>query len=115
MAPPRCTTKPARKAKPARRPSVRSNDPEKSHARPLCRSLGDIAALEVAEVASPALGAGQVRIAVRASGVNFPDILMVEGKYQVKPELPFIPGLEVAGVVARVRRRASTMCGRATA
>jgi NADPH:quinone reductase len=65
----------------------------------LCRSLGDIAALEVAEVASPVLGAGQVRIAVRASGVNFPDILMVEGKYQVKPELPFIPGLELAGVV----------------
>jgi NADPH2:quinone reductase len=65
----------------------------------LCRSLGDIAALEVAEVASPALGPGQVRIGVRASGINFPDILMVEGKYQVKPELPFTPGLEVAGVV----------------
>jgi NADPH2:quinone reductase len=65
----------------------------------LCRSLGDIAALEVGEVASPPLGPGQVRISVRASGVNFPDILMVEGKYQVKPELPFIPGLEVAGVV----------------
>ena len=40
-----------------------------------------------------------MRIGVRASGVNFPDILMVEGKYQVKPELPFIPGLELAGVV----------------
>ena len=65
----------------------------------LCRSLGDIAALEVAEAASPTLGPGQVRIGVRASGVNFPDILMVEGKYQVKPELPFIPGLELAGVV----------------
>jgi len=65
----------------------------------LCRSLGDIAALEVAEIASPTLGPGQVRIGVRASGVNFPDILMVEGKYQVKPELPFIPGLELAGVV----------------
>jgi NADPH2:quinone reductase len=36
---------------------------------------------------------------VRASGVNFPDILMVEGKYQVKPELPFVPGLEVSGVI----------------
>src|SRR6476659_6181687 len=65
----------------------------------LCRSLGDIAALEVGEAASPPLGSGQVRIGVRASGVNFPDILMVEGKYQVRPELPFIPGLEVAGVV----------------
>jgi NADPH2:quinone reductase len=40
-----------------------------------------------------------VRIAVKASGVNFPDILMTEGKYQVKPDLPFIPGLEVAGDV----------------
>ena len=65
----------------------------------LCRSLDGIGSLEVAEVASPSLGPGQVRIGVRASGVNFPDILMVEGKYQVKPELPFIPGLEVAGVV----------------
>jgi NADPH:quinone reductase len=65
----------------------------------LCRSLDGIASLEVAEVASPPLGSGQVRIGVRASGVNFPDILMVEGKYQVRPELPFIPGLEVAGVV----------------
>jgi NADPH2:quinone reductase len=65
----------------------------------LCRSLGGIGALEVAETASPALGPGQVRIGVRASGINFPDILMVEGKYQVKPELPFIPGLEVAGIV----------------
>src|SRR5215470_14453183 len=65
----------------------------------LCRSLGSIDALEVAEVGSPRLGSGQVRIQVQASGVNFPDILMVEGKYQVKPELPFIPGLEVAGVV----------------
>lgn len=65
----------------------------------LCRSLDGIGALEVAEIESPRLGPGQVRIGVRASGVNFPDILMVEGKYQVKPELPFIPGLEVAGVV----------------
>ena len=65
----------------------------------LCRSLGSICNLEVAEMASPPLGPGQVRVGVRASGINFPDILMVEGKYQVKPELPFIPGLEVAGVV----------------
>ena len=65
----------------------------------LCRSLDGIGALAVAEIASPRLGPGQIRIQVRASGVNFPDLLMVEGKYQVKPELPFIPGLEVAGVV----------------
>jgi NADPH2:quinone reductase len=65
----------------------------------LCRSLGSLDALEIAEVERPPLGGGQVRIQVHASGVNFPDILMVEGKYQVKPELPFIPGLEVAGIV----------------
>jgi NADPH2:quinone reductase len=65
----------------------------------LCRSLGSIDSLEVGDVASPPLGPGQVRIGVYASGVNFPDILMVEGKYQVKPELPFVPGLEVAGTV----------------
>ena len=65
----------------------------------LCRSLGSVANLEVGELPSPLLGFGQVRIAVKASGVNFPDILMVEGKYQVKPDLPFVPGLELAGEV----------------
>jgi len=65
----------------------------------LCRSLGSLSNLEVAEIDSPKAATGQVRIGVKASGVNFPDILMVEGKYQVKPELPFIPGLEVAGEV----------------
>lgn len=65
----------------------------------LCRTLGNTADLKVENVPAPALGMGQVRIGVKAAGVNFPDILMVEGKYQVKPELPFIPGLEVAGTV----------------
>ena len=65
----------------------------------LCRTLGEISNLQVAETADPKCGPGMVRIAVKASGVNFPDILMTEGKYQVKPDLPFIPGLEVAGDV----------------
>jgi NADPH:quinone reductase len=65
----------------------------------LCRTLGDVTALRVEDVPSPVLAEGKVRIAVKAAGVNFPDILMVEGKYQVKPQLPFIPGLEVAGEV----------------
>jgi NADPH2:quinone reductase len=67
-----------------------------------CHTLGDLGSLRVDDVASPALGAGQVRIGVKAAGVNFPDILMCEGKYQVKPPVPFIPGLEVAGVVMEV-------------
>jgi NADPH2:quinone reductase len=65
----------------------------------LCRTLGSVDSLEVGETPAPPLGEGQVRIAVAAAGLNFPDLLMVEGKYQVKPELPFIPGLEVSGTV----------------
>ncbi|NJO23273.1 MAG: alcohol dehydrogenase catalytic domain-containing protein [Sphingomonadales bacterium] len=65
----------------------------------LCRSLGDVSALRVEEVPSPPMKPDEVRVAVKAAGVNFPDILMVEGKYQVKPDLPFTPGLEVAGTV----------------
>lgn len=65
----------------------------------LCSSLGDIDAVHVGEAPAPACGPGDVRIAVAAAGVNFPDILMLQGKYQVKPPLPFVPGLEAAGVV----------------
>jgi NADPH:quinone reductase len=65
----------------------------------LCRTLGSVGSIRVEEVPAPPLVAGGVRIAVKAAGLNFPDVLMIEGKYQVKPELPFIPGLEVAGEV----------------
>ncbi|MBT6137365.1 MAG: NADPH:quinone oxidoreductase family protein [Rhodospirillaceae bacterium] len=65
----------------------------------LCHELGDTSSLVVGEIERPPLAAGEVRIGVKASGVNFPDILMVEGKYQVKPKMPFTPGLEVAGEV----------------
>jgi NADPH2:quinone reductase len=53
-----------------------------------------------ASIASP--GAGEVQIEVRASSVNFPDILMSEGAYQIKPPLPFTPGMEGAGTVCAV-------------
>lgn len=59
-------------------------------------------ALSVGELPSPDLPAGYVRIGVRAAGVNFADTLMVQGKYQVKPPLPFAPGLEVAGFITDV-------------
>lgn len=65
----------------------------------LCPELGSIENLVVGETPPPALGPGQVRVGVKAAGVNFPDILMAEGKYQVKPDLPFVPGLELAGDV----------------
>jgi NADPH:quinone reductase len=65
----------------------------------LCPELGSIDNLIVGDAPSPTMTDGGVRIGVKAAGVNFPDILMSEGKYQVKPALPFTPGLEVAGEV----------------
>jgi NADPH2:quinone reductase len=58
--------------------------------------------LEYTDVPDAEPGAGQVLIETRAAGCNFPDILMVQGKYQVKPPLPFSPGHEIAGVVRAV-------------
>jgi NADPH:quinone reductase len=68
----------------------------------LCRALGPIESLAVGDIASPVPAKGQVLIDVKAAGVNFPDILMVQGKYQFKPPLPFAPGCEMAGIVASV-------------
>jgi NADPH2:quinone reductase len=58
--------------------------------------------LAVREVPEPALRPGALRVEVHAAGCNFFDILMVQGRYQVKPPFPFVPGAEVAGVVAEV-------------
>jgi NADPH2:quinone reductase len=63
--------------------------------------------LRVRDVASPRLEADGVRIAVRAAGCNFSDILLLKGEYQVKPAFPFVPGGEVAGVVTEVGRAVS--------
>ena len=68
----------------------------------ICSKLDGPAALAFGEMPRPALGAKQVRIAVKAAGVNFADTLIVQGRYQVKPALPFIPGLEAAGTVSEV-------------
>jgi NADPH2:quinone reductase len=58
--------------------------------------------LRIDELPDPKVGAGQVLIDVRASGVNFPDVLLSRGMYQFKPTLPFSPGAECAGVVREV-------------
>ncbi|HEX8115164.1 MAG TPA: NADPH:quinone oxidoreductase family protein [Kofleriaceae bacterium] len=58
--------------------------------------------LRIDELPDPSVGAGQVLIDVRASGVNFPDVLLSRGLYQFKPTLPFSPGAECAGVVREV-------------
>ena len=63
---------------------------------------GEPSGMQYAEVADPTPGPGQVLIDVKAIGCNFPDILIVQGKYQMKPPLPFSPGHEVAGIVLSV-------------
>jgi NADPH2:quinone reductase len=68
----------------------------------VARQWGEPAELEYRDVPDPEPGPGQVLIETRAVGCNFPDILMVQGKYQVKPPLPFSPGHEISGVVRAV-------------
>ncbi|MFI5007859.1 MAG: NADPH:quinone oxidoreductase family protein [Solirubrobacterales bacterium] len=63
---------------------------------------GEPSELEYLDVPDPEPGPGQVAVETRAAGCNFPDILMVQGKYQVKPPHPFSPGHEIAGVVRAV-------------
>lgn len=63
------------------------------------RELGGPESLRFEEVAPSEPADGMVRIKVRAAAINFPDVLMVAGLYQVKPELPFVPGVEVSGEV----------------
>ncbi|MCK0154835.1 NADPH:quinone oxidoreductase family protein [Alcanivorax sp. S6407] len=68
----------------------------------LCKELGPADKLVIEDIASPEPGKGQVKIKVKAAGLNFPDTLIIEGKYQIKPELPFSPGGEMAGEVIAV-------------
>ena len=68
----------------------------------VCRELGPPERLRVERIASTPLAPGDVRIAVHAAGINFPDILMAAGEYQLKPELPFTPGVEAAGEVTEI-------------
>jgi NADPH2:quinone reductase len=68
----------------------------------VCRELGPPEQMRLETFPAKPLGAGQVRVAIRAAGINFPDILMVAGEYQLKPELPFTPGVEAAGDVVEV-------------
>jgi NADPH2:quinone reductase len=68
----------------------------------LSTRVGPPEALEVLDVPTPEPGRGEVRVKVHAAGVNFPDTLIIEDKYQFKPERPFPPGGEAAGVVDAV-------------
>lgn len=68
----------------------------------LCNELGPAEKLVVAELENPRPAAGEVVIDVHAAGLNFPDTLVISGAYQIRPELPFIPGGEAAGVILEV-------------
>jgi NADPH2:quinone reductase len=68
----------------------------------LCKAYGPPESLVVEDVPSPTPGPGEVVISVKAASVNFPDVLIIQNKYQFKPPLPFSPGSEVAGIVKAV-------------
>lgn len=68
----------------------------------ICREFAPVDALEIGAFAAPAVAPGTLLIDVAAAGVNFPDGLMVQGKYQTKPPVPFVPGSELGGVVRAV-------------
>lgn len=68
----------------------------------ICRELGPPERLTLEDVPRVPLAQGQVRVALHAAGLNFPDILMTAGDYQLKPPLPFTPGMEAAGEVVEV-------------
>ena len=68
----------------------------------LCENPVGVDALTWKELPTPQPGKGQVLIRIQAASLNFPDLLIVQNKYQMKPELPFVPGSEYAGVIEAV-------------
>ena len=68
----------------------------------LCKAYGPPDSLVIEDVPSPIPGPGEAVVSVKAASVNFPDVLIIENKYQVKPPLPFSPGSELAGIVKAV-------------
>src|SRR6059036_279218 len=68
----------------------------------LCKQYGPPETLVVEELPSPRAGPGEAVVSVKAASVNFPDVLIIQNKYQFKPPLPFSPGSELAGVVKAI-------------
>jgi len=68
----------------------------------LCRELGAAESLTLEEIPDPEPQAGELLVEIHAAALNFPDTLVISGAYQLKPELPFVPGAEAAGIVRKV-------------
>jgi NADPH2:quinone reductase len=68
----------------------------------LCREFGPPSILSIADIPEPVIQPGMVKIQIHAAGLNFPDTLMIAGKYQERPDFPFSPGMESAGIVSEV-------------
>ncbi|MBS1848829.1 MAG: zinc-binding dehydrogenase [Actinobacteria bacterium] len=86
----------------------------------LCTEIGPIDGLEIVDRPEPVAGPGMVVVDVEAAGVNYVDALFVQGRYQIKPPVPFVPGSEIAGTItevgegvdpARIGERVVAMCG----
>ncbi|MBL4833503.1 MAG: NADPH:quinone oxidoreductase family protein [Pseudomonas sp.] len=73
----------------------------------LCKEFGPASSLVLEETTDPVAKANEVVLDIHAAGVNFPDTLIIEGKYQIKPPFPFSPGGEAAGVIASVGDKVS--------
>ena len=70
-----------------------------------CAAAGGLADLALAELPPPAAGDGEVLVRVAAAALNFSDLLMLHGAYQVRPPLPFVPGQEIAGTGEKDSKR----------
>ena len=68
----------------------------------LCKEFGPVDSHQVEEIDDPIAGPGQVVVDIKATGISFPDVLIVQGLYQFKPPFPFSPGSEISGVISSV-------------
>ncbi|MFL2753784.1 MAG: NADPH:quinone oxidoreductase family protein [Gammaproteobacteria bacterium] len=68
----------------------------------VCREFGPVESHKIEEIEDPRAEAGQVIVDVKAAGVSFPDVLIVQGKYQFQPPFPFSPGGEIAGIISEI-------------
>ena len=75
----------------------------------LCRAFGPPESLSLEDIEAPVAGPDDVLVEVRAAALNFPDVLMIAGKYQSQPPFPFIPGGEFAGIVGAVGANVRTL------